>query len=720
MKIKHITICVGLAIGSLAHGEPLSEHTVANVQVVGIQESGNGITVERQDLDHAQTHDLKSMTRYQPGVSYISNPRGAGSFNIRGIDGNRVGMKVDGVDMPDGFFYWGHTNVRVPRDSIETDTIKQLDILQGADALEKDGADFGGSINMQTYDPQDFVSDKKHYAAGVKAHYHSENKDRTATVHGAAKLGAAAGLLMFTAGKAHETESMGKNDVDGSRRDMPNPMNSSRYNILAKLTLGEENHRLKLTAEHYQRKNDIHIRSSLGPIISRGRPIGTRTLAENSTKLQRSRFAVDYTWYDMPGWLDRFSASLTHQRAKYTDETTQTNVFAGGGATSLGSAIFSQNITTLNTELRGKIGHSFADHYLNLKASYQLNETARPEHSYTLRNGIMQENQGSPAKNMPDSDTTKITLSLMDKIDFHNGLSITPAVRFEHYRIKSKPDAAYLNNLKPSWIPDYKQNNITPSIRADYRFNPQTHAWFAYAHGIKNPPFSAMSGLFHPIRPPYMVMEFIPNPDLKKERSNSFDFGVQYKSEPFDLRLALYYTRYQNFIKLFGEEINPAPNLKLMTTNLDQLTTYGGEISGEYRFTPALYSRFALSWMGAKQKHPGEESAYSGEQPTKILLGLGYRSQRWGGNIDWTLVDKQKNAPNYRGKPGYKAPGYALLDLSAWFKPTKNITIDAAVNNALDKKYFHTLDIAWANGAKPSEASTQPGRNFSVGVNIRF
>lgn len=336
MKIKHITICVGLAIGSLAHGEPLSEHTVANVQVVGIQESGNGITVERQDLDHAQTHDLKSMTRYQPGVSYISNPRGAGSFNIRGIDGNRVGMKVDGVDMPDGFFNWGHTNVRVPRDSIETDTIKQLDVLQGADALEKDGADFGGSINMQTYDPQDFVSDKKRYAAGVKAHYHSENKDRTATVHGAAKLGAAAGLLMFTAGKAHETESMGKNDVDGSRRDVPNPLNSSRYNILAKLTLGEENHRLKLTAEHYQRKNDIHIRSSLGPIISRGRPIGTRTLAENSTKLQRSRFAVDYTWYDMPGWLDRFSTSLTHQRAKYTDETTQTNVFAGGGGDKFG------------------------------------------------------------------------------------------------------------------------------------------------------------------------------------------------------------------------------------------------------------------------------------------------------------------------------------------------------------------------------------------------
>lgn len=59
--------------------------------------------------------DIKDLVRFEPGVSVRQSPSrfgaalgvtgrdGASSFNIRGLDGNRVLIQVDGVRVPDGF-----------------------------------------------------------------------------------------------------------------------------------------------------------------------------------------------------------------------------------------------------------------------------------------------------------------------------------------------------------------------------------------------------------------------------------------------------------------------------------------------------------------------------------------------------------------------------------------------------------------------------------------
>ncbi len=77
-----------------------------------------------------------------------------------------------------------------------------------------------------------------------------------------------------------------------------------------------------------------------------------------------------------------------------------------------------------------------------------------------------------------------------------------------------------------------------------------------------------------------------------------------------------------------------------------------------------------------------------------------------------------------------------LVDLGVYWKPIKNLTLTANVNNLFDKKYWNWADISYfavqsssAATGGPSSSSlsaanadtyTAPGRNFNVGLRYEF
>ena len=87
--------------------------TMPRIDIVGqaSNEAGTTATVSGSDLE--QANNLKDVVRNQPLVSAPGTASGttrnrstfdrSGStgYNIRGIEGNRVGMDIDGIEMPD-------------------------------------------------------------------------------------------------------------------------------------------------------------------------------------------------------------------------------------------------------------------------------------------------------------------------------------------------------------------------------------------------------------------------------------------------------------------------------------------------------------------------------------------------------------------------------------------------------------------------------------------
>jgi hypothetical protein len=91
-----------------------------------VRESPSSITViKADDVDRGSVNNLEDLIRYEPGVSAGRDPRRFGfqDFNIRGIEGNRVLIQVDGIRQPESFSF-GST--RIGRDSFDPDTLPLL------------------------------------------------------------------------------------------------------------------------------------------------------------------------------------------------------------------------------------------------------------------------------------------------------------------------------------------------------------------------------------------------------------------------------------------------------------------------------------------------------------------------------------------------------------------------------------------------------------------
>ena len=70
------------------------------------------------------------MIRRQRAVTTTTAAVTAG-INIRGIDGNRILMMVDGVRIPESYAGGGSNGAISGRDMVESDTLKQVDIVKG-------------------------------------------------------------------------------------------------------------------------------------------------------------------------------------------------------------------------------------------------------------------------------------------------------------------------------------------------------------------------------------------------------------------------------------------------------------------------------------------------------------------------------------------------------------------------------------------------------------
>jgi len=85
----------------------------------------------REEMDRRLNQDLRDLVRYEPGISVTGGGRfGLGGFAIRGLDGNRVRIEVDGVSAPDAFAIGSFSNAG--RNFVDLDSLKRVEIVRGA------------------------------------------------------------------------------------------------------------------------------------------------------------------------------------------------------------------------------------------------------------------------------------------------------------------------------------------------------------------------------------------------------------------------------------------------------------------------------------------------------------------------------------------------------------------------------------------------------------
>ena len=164
---------------------------LAQVDVVDTAEPaqrtpGASTTVSGPALEQAGS--MADVVRYQPLVSAPGTASGTSrnrssfdrsgttGYNIRGIEGNRIGMDVDGVEMPDAttrpyVSRVGANTFGVGRDFIDPEMFSAVDILSGTTTARRAAGGIGGSVGFRTKSAEDYlVGGKTSYLGGKIGH----------------------------------------------------------------------------------------------------------------------------------------------------------------------------------------------------------------------------------------------------------------------------------------------------------------------------------------------------------------------------------------------------------------------------------------------------------------------------------------------------------------------------------------------------------------------
>ena len=683
----------------------------------------NVSVIGRKTLNQASAQNLDDMVLYEPGVSVPSdnNRRGHAGINIRGIDGNRILMMVDGVRIPESYAGGGSNGAISGRDMVESDTLKQVDIVKGPYSALYGSDALGGVVNMVTLSPSDFVDAGKRGHFGLKHGYRSRDRSHGVTATAAGFHENAEGLLMLTRRQGHETENMGGDKNYSTSRTATNPQKNNAYNILAKGNIGNERHRLETLYEQYYHANDTVLANGLGS-QSRG-PVTIATSESNARdRIRRQRIEAGYR-YTGEGRLKEANLTAYQQKLRTEDDAVDVSI-TRMGARQLGNSTrysdygFNQTIRGLNGrgvwEFDGAVKQTVV-----AGAEYKHTETARPRDSLTVDNltgAVSKVYAGStyPNKTFPDSKRKTFSVYAQDSLTFGNGIVLTPALRYEKDKLNTSTDQAYLNANPSGTATRFSDSAFTPSLRLSVPMGEQFTGFATYSQGFRTPPFDSATMAFANTTYGYAV---IPNANLKSERSNSFELGMKFKNERARAQVTAFYNRYRNFInrtEVGTASIGGRPIIQYQYQNLDRVKTYGAEASAAYKFLPGWQVSGSIAWMrGEQQDGKPLDSAY----PLNGVLGLDYTQEKWGVG---TKLRWSKKHSRVSSDTVFQAPGYGVWDVGAWYKPFKNLEIGANIYNVGNKKYWQHADVAGMSRTSVMDLYTETGRNFAATVQLKF
>jgi hemoglobin/transferrin/lactoferrin receptor protein len=201
--------------------------------------------IDAKQMEEEQIGDIRELAAKLPNVTVPRSPARftlAGSptgrdqnsgFNIRGLEGNRVLMLVDGVRLPRSYTFSANS---FGRDYLDLGLVQRVEILRGAVPALYGSDGMGGLVNFITVQPDDLLKDGKTIGGRVSASYDgSDNGKRVgATIAGRASP-EWSWLVSAGMGRSSALENMGSNNVVGALRTTPNPEKDKSHSLLGRL-----------------------------------------------------------------------------------------------------------------------------------------------------------------------------------------------------------------------------------------------------------------------------------------------------------------------------------------------------------------------------------------------------------------------------------------------------------------------------------------------------
>jgi len=673
-------------------------------------------------MERRLVNDIKDLVRFEPGVAVRSSPSrftaagastgrdGNSGFNIRGLEGNRVLIQVDGVRTPDAYSFGAQSVGR--GDYVDLDILKTVEIVRGPASALYGSDGLAGAVSFITKDPSDLLKDGRSWAMRGRASYASADDTRTESLITAGRFGDWEALVAYTRRDGEGQKTGGNNDAPNVDRTQPNPEDNSSNAVLAKLLYAPtESQRFRLTLDHLNRDVDWTVLSAIAkPPLTATSTLGLTAFDE----MKRDRLTLDHHFDNPGGAIESIHTNVYWQQGRtrqYSSEDRNT------AADRVRDARFDNTVRGASLELTSLLGGpEGVTHRFVYGADYSTTDQRG------VRDGTVPPvGETFPTHAFPDTDYDLAGAFVQDEITFARGkVSLYPALRWDHFELDPRNDPLFVSGTASS----QSDSHVSPKLGLLVRMAERVNLFANAAAGFKAPaPSQVNNGFTNPV----MAYMSLSNPDLDPETSRTFEAGVRVHGGLWNGSLTGFTGKYEDFIEQVqvSGSFTPTDPAVYQYVNLSGVKIHGVEAKSELQLVRGLSFTTVVSYAHGNSESDGVETPLASVEPLKWVAGLDWTApgNRFGAQLQ--TVHSQGKSASRAGiscTPTCFLPeSFTVVDVLGWWNVTDALSLRAGVFNLTDEKYFWWSDVRGvASTATFRDAFSQPGRNASISVSMQF
>ena len=730
-------LCLGILLfpppQSEVSAEDVEQHVKEEMTVTAertplrLKDSPGSVTViDDREIQEQTAQDTTDLVRFEPGV-YVERDLerlGTNGFNIRGIGGNRVRTRIDGVATADQFAFGP---LAVNQFLVDVDLIKRVEIVKSAGSSLYGSDALGGTVSFETLDPGDLLSPQNAIFAGhLKTGYSSDNEGAQIGFTTAMRLSNWDLLAHGTFRSDSERDNMGTNDAEDLTRTRPNPLDGETRQVLLKAVRQlSENNRFRINLEVYDAEVDASLYSAQGTFVNFG--VSTRVSDATATDHQkRYRFSVDQVWSPSMAFFDTLEWRAWLQNAETSQETHERRLTAAGPApveaVRNGSMEFEQRIAGAELVLRRSFSGR-GEHELVYGISLEENRFEQIRHRSDLDPvsgaDVYHGTLVFPSRYFPPSTVSESgAFVLLQSRWWEDRLTVIPALRYDHYRLSpDENDTVFLEATGSASTPvSLDDGALSPKIGVNLKITDHWSVAGQYAAGFRVPPYNSVNSGFTNLSGGYLTL---PNGDLDPEESDNVDLSLKGEFDRGWFRLTRFDNRYDQFIDDTAfAGISPQGLFMFQPQNIDKVDIEGWEFSGELEMNRLFSLRAVYADIEGTNRVDDTPLASVPPRQGTLTLRMQMPSARFGGTLSVTDTAKVAEVPK---TPQFTPESHTLWDLTGYCRLWQGLELNLAVFNLSDETYH-----SWSESRGLSADSqvidryTSPGLTWRAHMNYRW
>jgi len=315
---------------------------------------------------------------------------------------------------------------------------------------------------------------------------------------------------------------------------------------------------------------------------------------------------------------------------------------------------------------------------------------------------------------------------LQSEMEFGD-LTLIPAIRYDNYSIKPQTGATTSNS----------GSAVSPALGAVWNWATALRPFINWGRAFGAPtPDQALAT--HANSGPGSNYRVIANPNLKPQTGNGFELGSRGRVGSWRYQVSAYANRYDDFIAQVttqGSLLSPVNPAILQYQNLNSVSIRGWDVRTDWAFAERWQANAAMAYSNGQQTQDGVTAPLNTIQPLRAVLGMRYDAIQWGAyaHLIWNQGKAASNV-NFNSNTGgtanqFLTPASTILNLTAYWKPLKQVTLNFNLNNAFNSTYWNwagvqgsvtTVSSSMYNAAAAQQAATAAPRNAQISLRYDF